>query len=91
MVQRAFPPNQAIGGEPKKRGRRARFHSATPLRPPKQLAGGVKSPEKMQVFGRFVYALAEGVSWLDSLPSVVFHEIISSFRHFTHLNRRAFQ
>src|SRR5882724_4360590 len=46
MGSEGFPPSDAIGGGPKKRGRQAPWGIATPLRQLRQLAERVEFPEK---------------------------------------------
>src|SRR5437667_12493868 len=46
MGSEGFPPSDAIGGGPKKRGHQAPWGIATPLRQLRQLAERVEFPEK---------------------------------------------
>jgi hypothetical protein len=53
MSVRGIPPRQGIGGRAKERECQALFDSATPLRPPTQLAEGVEFPEKKREVEEF--------------------------------------
>jgi hypothetical protein len=50
MGSEGFPPSDAIGGRPKKRGRQAQFTAPPPSASQLQLAEWVKFPEKYAGF-----------------------------------------